>query len=103
MMKRQEIHDRYWALMHERLASNAFARDVFTDRAVQPSQLRSAESYYRAVVWKIRQLAYDEGWQFPQSAEIAQDAPPYFELRQDENCSCGCGGCVLIERTGVRQ
>ena len=81
----------YWAVLRERVATNAFARDVFAETAVPPRALRSAEDLYRAVVWSVRGQAEEERWRTPRADEIAAGTSPYFELHQD-------GECVLVER-----
>ena len=81
----------YWAILRERVATNALARDVFAEAAVAPHALRSAEDLYRAVVWNVRGQAEEERWRTPREDEIAAGTPPYFELRRD-------GDCTLVER-----
>ena len=90
------VHDLYWQILEQRLASNALARDVFAEEVFHPQRLRSAEDYYRCIVWNLWNQAHDEGWRVPTPEEIATGAPPYFRLRQD-------GECTIVEPVGGRQ
>jgi len=89
-MREHEVHQLYVRILAERVETNAFARDVFAETAVRPRRLRSAEDFYRQVVYNLRSQAEAEGWLTPEPTEIAAGQEPYFDLRRD-------GECLLIE------